>query len=55
MEHAGCDFVLAEGAFIARIVALGHNRDDVRQGLNQGRKTIELTIVKKQDPEEPHG
>jgi len=55
MEHAGCDFVLAEGAFVARIVALGHNRADVRQGLNQGRKTIELTIVKKQDPEEPHG
>ena len=55
LEHTGCDFVLAEGAFIARIVALGHNRADVRQGLNQGRKTIELTIVQKQDPEEPHG
>jgi len=55
LEHTGCDFVLAEGAFIARIVALGHNRADVWQGLNQGRKTIELTIVKKQDPEEPHG
>jgi hypothetical protein len=55
LEHTGCDFVLAEGAFVARIVALGHNRAEVRQGLNQGRKTIELTIVKKQDPEEPHG
>ena len=55
LEHTGCDFILAEGAFIARIVALGHNPTDVQQGLNQGRKTIELTIVKKQDPEEQNG
>jgi len=47
LEHTGCDFVLAEGAFIARIVALGHDFSDVQQGINQGRKTIELTIVKK--------
>jgi hypothetical protein len=55
LEHAGCDFIVAQGAFIARIVALGHSPVDVQQGLNQGRKTIELTIVKKQDPEEQHG
>jgi hypothetical protein len=55
LEHAGCDFIVAQGAFIARIVALGHSPGDVQQGLNQGRKTIELTIVKKQDPEEQHG
>jgi len=55
LEHTGCDFILAEGAFIARIVALGHCRSDIQQGLNQGRKTIELTIVNKQDPEEHHG
>jgi hypothetical protein len=47
LEHTGCDFVLAEGAFIARIVALGHDFSDVQQGINQGRKTVELTIVKK--------
>lgn len=46
LEHAGCDFIVAQGAFIARIVALGHSHVDVQQGLNQGRKTIELTIVK---------
>jgi len=51
LEHAGCDFVIAEGAFIARIVALGHNPTDVQQGLNQGRKTIDLTIIKKLDSE----
>ncbi len=55
LEHTGCDFILAEGAFIARIVALGHNRSDVQQGLNQGRKTIELTFVKNKDPEKQHG
>jgi hypothetical protein len=52
LEHAGCDFVVAEGAFIARIVALGHNPADVQQGLNQGRKTIDLTIIKKLDSED---
>jgi hypothetical protein len=51
LEHAGCDFVVAQGAFIARIVALGHSAVDVQQGLKQGRKTIDLTIIKKQDPE----
>ena len=55
LEHTGCNFILAQGAFISRIVALGHNQSDVQQGLNQGRKTIELTIVRKQDPEEQHG
>lgn len=55
LEHAGCDFIVAQGAFIARIVALGHSPVDIQQGLNQGRKTIELTIVKKKDPEEQHG
>jgi len=52
LAHAGCDFIVAQGAFIARIVALGHSPVDVQQGLKQGRKTIDLTIIKKQDPEE---
>jgi hypothetical protein len=54
LEHAGCDFVVAQGAFIARIVALGHSPVDVEQGLKQGQKTIDLTIIKKQDPEKHH-
>ena len=45
LEHTGSDFVVAEGAFLARIVALGHDRSGVAQGLCQGRKTIELTIA----------
>ncbi len=47
LEHTGSDFVVAEGAFIGRIVALGHDHHSVRQGLKQGRKTIELTIAQK--------
>jgi len=45
LEHAGSDFVIAEGAFIARIVALGHDSDSVNQGIEQARKTVELTFV----------
>lgn len=46
---------MAQGAFIARIVALGHSPVDVEQGLKQGQKTIDLTIIKKkQDPEKHH-
>lgn len=45
LEHAGSDFVIAEGSFIARIVALGHDRGSVAQGIDQGCKTIELTFA----------
>ena len=45
LEHIGSDFVVAEGSFIARIVALGHDRDSVAQGIDQGCKTIELTFA----------
>lgn len=44
LEHAGADFVVAEGSFIGRIVALGHDHDSVSQGLKQGRRIIELTF-----------
>ena len=54
LEHAGCDFVVAQGAFIARIVALGHSLADVQQGLKQGQKTIDLTIIRKEDSEGQH-
>ncbi len=46
LEHAGSDFVIAQGAFIARIVALGHDHDSVGQGIQQACKTIELTFIK---------
>lgn len=46
LEHTGSDFVVAEGSFIGRIVALGRDHESVRQGINQGIKAIELTIDK---------
>ncbi len=55
LEHTGSDFIVAEGAFLGRIVALGRDPFSVRQGLEQGRKTIELTIVKDKELEEIHG
>lgn len=45
LEHAGADFVVAEGSFIARIVALGHDHTSVIQGIAQGCKTIETTFT----------
>ena len=44
MEHIGNDFIVAQGSFLARIVALGHDQSGVQQGLKLGKKTIELTI-----------
>ena len=52
LEHIGSDFVIARGAFLARIVAVGHDRESVRQGVEQARKTIELTITELSDTEE---
>jgi hypothetical protein len=46
LEHIGNDFVVAEGCFLGRIVALGHDSISVEQGLELGKKTIELTISK---------
>ena len=44
LEHIGHDFVVAQGSFLGRVVALGHDHAGVHQGINQGKKTIELTI-----------
>ena len=46
LEHIGNDFIVAEGSFLGRIVALGHDHASVQQGLSQGIKTIELTVNK---------
>ncbi|MFC1830275.1 hypothetical protein ACFL0O_11780 [Thermodesulfobacteriota bacterium] len=44
LEHIGNDFIVAQGSFLGRIVALGHDQLSVQQGLQLGQKTIELTI-----------
>jgi len=54
LEHAGADFVVAQGAFIARVVALGHDHDSVAQGIYQGCRTIELTFAKEPIMEKEH-
>jgi len=46
LEHAGSDFIIAQGSFIARVVALGLDHESVAQGIVQGCKTIELTFSK---------
>jgi len=45
LEHIGTNFTLAEGAFLARVVAVAQDRDSVDQGIVQGRKIIELTFT----------
>lgn len=44
LEHAGSDFIVAEGSFIGRIVALGDNHASVQQGIYQGRRALETTF-----------
>ena len=44
LEHIGNGFVVAEGSFLGRIVALGHDHESVAQGLQAGRRTLDLTI-----------
>ncbi len=44
LEHIGNDFIVAQGSFLGRIVALGHDSASVQQGLRLGKKTIELTV-----------
>lgn len=54
LEHTGSDFVIAQGSFIGRIVALGHDHESVAQGIRQGCKTIELTFNKQIFTEKPN-
>ncbi|MCP4721257.1 MAG: ATP-grasp domain-containing protein [Desulfobacteraceae bacterium] len=46
LEHIGTSFVIAQGSFLGRIVALGQDHESVTQGITQGCKTIELTYTK---------
>ncbi len=52
LEHAGSDIVVAEGSFIARVVAVGTDPGSVLQGLRQGQRTIDLTISDRRFPAE---
>lgn len=43
-DHLGSGLVVAEKSFLARVVALGKNRSDILNGLEQGKKSIEATL-----------
>jgi hypothetical protein len=44
LDHIGGNFVVAEKSFLARIVALGKDRESVLRGLELGKKNVESTI-----------
>ncbi len=54
LEHPGADVDVAAGSFLARVVALGHDHESVAQGIDQGRKTIELTVTRQNQRKENH-
>ena len=44
LDHIGGNFIIAEKSFLARIVALGKDRESVLKGLEQGKKNVESTL-----------
>lgn len=46
LEHTGSDLLVTQGSFIARVVALGHDHQSVTQGIEQGKKIIDITYTK---------
>jgi hypothetical protein len=44
LEHVGSGMQVQAGTFLARVVSTGWNHQDVDEGLELGRKMIELTI-----------
>ncbi len=43
-EHIGNDFIITSGTFLARIVSVAQNRQDMLEGINFGKKMVENTI-----------
>lgn len=44
LEHLGTNFLVAPGTFLARVVSVARNREDVAEGLCQGVGFIQQTI-----------
>ena len=44
LEHVGSGLQVQPGTFLSRVVSIGKNHQDVDEGLNLGRKLIEMTI-----------
>ncbi len=46
LEHIGSNYTVLPGTFLARVVAVAKNHDDVKEGLHQGITFIEQTVAK---------
>lgn len=44
LDHIGSNLMVTPGAFLARIVSLGKERQHVVQGVGKGKEAIELTL-----------
>ncbi|MEA2113806.1 MAG: ATP-grasp domain-containing protein [Thermodesulfobacteriota bacterium] len=44
LEHVGSNYVIMPGTFLARVVSVARNHDDVKEGIRQGKEFIEMTI-----------
>ena len=44
LDHIGDNFVVAEKSFLARIVALGKDRESILKSLDQAKISVESTI-----------
>lgn len=44
LEHIGNDFIITTGTFLARVVSVAQNREDMLEGIKFGKKLIENTI-----------
>ncbi|MBB5348189.1 hypothetical protein JWG42_12050 [Desulfoprunum benzoelyticum] len=45
LEHLGTNFLVSPGTFLARVVSVARNRDDVAEGICQGVGFIQQTIT----------
>ena len=50
LEHPGTNFLVMPGTFLARVVSVAKNREDVDEGLCQGVGFIKQTIVEADPP-----
>lgn len=46
VEHIGAGFLVRKGSFLGRVIAMGSNRDEMLKRLQEGKRSLENTIVK---------
>jgi hypothetical protein len=51
LEHPGTNFLVMPGSFLARVVSVAKNRDDVDEGLCQGVGFIRQTVIEVENNE----